>query len=47
MALWRPQPGGEPLLLLGDHELTALTVLDLSRDPVTSKVPGWRAIVSR
>ena len=47
MALWQPQPGGEPILLLGDHELTALGALDLALDPISGETPAWRAIVSR
>jgi hypothetical protein len=47
MALWRPQAGGEPILLLGDHELTSLGAIDLAWDAVSSDVPAWRAIVSR
>jgi hypothetical protein len=47
MALWRPQPGAEAILVLGDHELTALTAIDLAVDPFTGETPAWRAIVSR
>ena len=47
MDLWRAEPGGEPLLFVGDHELTALTVFDLAREPVTGGVPAARTIVAR
>lgn len=47
MALWRPLPGAEPILLLGDHELTALCAFDLAFDPLGGDVPAWRAIVAR
>ncbi len=47
MALWRPAQLGEPILLLGDHELTALTALDLAVDPLTGAVPACGTIVAR
>jgi len=47
MALWRPHELGEPILFLGDHELTALTALDLAVDPLTGAVPACGTIVAR
>ena len=47
MALWRPEALGQPILLLGDHELTALTAIDLAVDPLTGAVPACGTIVAR
>jgi hypothetical protein len=47
MALWRPEELGQPILLLGDHELTALCALDLSVDPLSGDVPACGTIVAR
>jgi Glucodextranase, domain B len=47
MALWRPDASGEPILFLGDHELTALTALDLAVDPSSGAVPACGTIVAR
>ena len=47
MDLWRPTPDAAPLLVVGDHELTALEVVDLARDPFSGEVPAARTIVTR
>jgi hypothetical protein len=47
VALLRPAPGAEPLLLYSDTEVFGIGVLDLSLDPSTGRVPGYHAILSR